>query len=83
MVLALFQDSTANALAAFEQSQTSGHIGVMVLRHAMFAGTAAATTFKIRAGTTSAATLTFNGVGGARRMGGVYASHLEITEIMV
>jgi len=50
--MALYQDSTANALtAAIETVSTSdGFTGMMHLKHIMTAGTTSPTTFKIRAG---------------------------------
>lgn len=81
---ALFQDSTANALAAaqmFVDASSGG--GVLTFTHYMTAGTTSATTFKVRAGMNSAGTTTFNGGGGARVFGGVAASSITITEIAV
>lgn len=79
---AIFQDSTANALAA-----TEGYNGGLAtaslpfpLRHIMVAGTTSSTTFKFRAGTSGAGTTTFNGYGGARKYGGVAASSIIIRE---
>lgn len=83
IVGALFQDTTASALAAvsnFSPATTNTMIQ-MVLRHEMTAGTTSATTFKFRAGPSAAATLTFNGVNGAGWFGGVTASSIRITEI--
>jgi|TARA_Y100000296_G_scaffold87154_1_gene130119 hypothetical protein len=84
---ALFQDSTADALAA--QSHTlagaggSGFIETLTLTHYMTAGTTSATTFKLRLGGAGAGTTTFNGFGGARKLGGVMASSITIKEIQV
>ena len=77
MVIALFQDSTANALAATASYQAStGELMTVPLRHKMTAGTTSATTFKVRAGAGAAtATLTVNG-----KFGGVAASSITITE---
>ena len=80
---ALFQDSAANALAAIMYTQNAGWYSPLPLRHLMPAGTTSQTTFKIRAGGDGAGTMTFNGVGGARKLGGVIASSLSVTEIMV
>lgn len=78
---ALFQDSTAGALAAVgERSDSAGGM-VLSFTHWMTAGTTSATTFKVRGGGHSASTTTFNGTGGARRFGGVAASSITITEI--
>ena len=80
ITVALFQDATANALAA-AIAQASG-IPIM-LTHYMTAGTTSSTTFRVRAGRHSAAgtSITFNG-DGARRMGGVMASSITISEIV-
>ncbi len=84
ITVALFQDSTASALAAtsFNQSASSGSSPI-TFTHYMTAGTTSATTFKIRAGGNVGATLNFNGRSGARMMGGVMASSITITEIVV
>ena len=78
---ALFQDSTANALAA-----SIAFAGVQLpetptFNYRMTAGTTSATTFKVRIGPDGAATITFNGVLGARKMGGVLSSSITITEV--
>ena len=49
----------------------------------MTAGTASETTFKVRVGFNASGTTTFNGSGGARRLGGNFASSITITEIAV
>ncbi len=83
-VVALFQDSTADALAA------TGHVNVtndttvtIKFRHKMTAGTTSSTTFKARIGQNNAGTVRFNGNSGARVFGGVAASSITITEIQV
>jgi hypothetical protein len=48
----------------------------------MTSGTTSATTFRVRAGASSAGTTTFNGSGGARFLGGVYASSIVIQEVL-
>lgn len=82
MIAALFQDTTANALAAIADNLVSGEMRAMGLTHKMTAGTTSATTFKVRAGGSNAGTTTFNGNGGTRRFGGVCASSIIITEIL-
>lgn len=83
-IAALFQDSATNALAAgAEYSDTSGEICAVHFVHTMTAGTTSATTFKVRAGGHGAGTMTFNGTASARKLGGVMASSLTITEIQV
>lgn len=83
MIAALFQDTTANALAAMPAYNTTSAGGVPItFRHKMTAGTTSATTFKVRAGGGGAGTTTFNGSGGARLFGGVLASSITITEVL-
>jgi hypothetical protein len=80
-LIALFQDSTANALNATGMYQaTSTGLVTLVLRHEMAAGTTSATTFKIRGGCTNAGTVTFNGVSGSRIFGGITLSSIVIRE---
>jgi hypothetical protein len=82
---ALFQDATANAIAvgtgAVNDTADAG--GEVSIKHTMVAGTTSSTTFKFRAGFSQAGTTTFNGRGGVREFGGVYASSITITEIEV
>jgi hypothetical protein len=80
---AIFQDSTANALAAgylnrsgvsnANAMSTSG--GFM-----MAAGTTSATTFKLRCGPNSGGTLAVNGGTNGRDFGGVSACWIRVTE---
>lgn len=84
IIMALFQDSTANALAAtYAASSAQFEAATVPLRYVMTSGTTSATTFKVRAGTNLAAVLTVNGVSSARLLGGVSASSITITEIGV
>lgn len=77
---ALFQDSTAAALAAIGVGQTTtNHPNIPSFTHFMTAGTISSTLFKVRAGA-DAATFTLNGIGGVRRYGGVISSSITITE---
>jgi len=79
---ALFQDTTANALAAIVQYQDLAGAGMILhLRHKMTAGTTSPTTFKVRAGGQTAGTMTFNGQAAGRIYGGVMASSITITEV--
>lgn len=80
--VALFQDTTAGALAAVREQTAILQSFVIPLRHYMTAGTTSSTTFRIRAGGTSGTT-TFNGLAGTRKYGGVLASSITITEIKV
>ncbi len=82
LISALFQDSTANALAAWWfASATAGQSPTqLTMRHIMVAGTTSSTTFKIRVGANAAGTTTINGNNGSRFFAGVMASSLRITE---
>ena len=82
LLAALFQDSTADALAVgwSGRNGTSDDEAVLVFTHYMTSGTTSATTFKVRAGEGIAGTVTFNGRAGARMFGGVMASSITITE---
>lgn len=83
LIVALFQDSTANALAAaYETVPSANDIVTISFRHKMTAGTTSSTTFKVRAGPISSATLTFNGDSATARLGGVLASSITITEVL-
>jgi hypothetical protein len=78
---ALFQDSTANALAgAGNFLETANTETTVTFRHRMVAGTTSATTFKVRAGSNGAATTTFNGTAATRRFGAITKSSMVITE---
>jgi hypothetical protein len=78
---ALFQDSTANALAAVSRKNDNGWLDTLNITYWMTAGTTSATTFKIRAGTSGAGTTTFNGISGGRYFGGVSNSNISIMEV--
>ena len=82
-IAALFQDATANALkASVNQQFASSQPTVFVFKHVMVAGTTASTTFKVRAGPVSAATMSFNGASGGRTVGGSMASSITIKEYL-
>ena len=84
LLAALFQDSTANALATMVQYQANATASTMEgFNHYMTSGTTSSTTFKVRLGCQSAGTTTFNGVSAARLFGGSIASSITITEIAV
>lgn len=77
----LFQDTTANGLAtAGFVPSASTYWQNVPLTHRMVAGTTSSTTFKVRVGGSNAGTTTFNGTGGARRMGAISKSGIVITE---
>jgi hypothetical protein len=80
---ALFQDSTAGALSATGFTvHAAGYISPLTLVYTMVAGTTSATTFKFRIGPNVAATVTLNGVAGARDFGGVCSTTMSITEYL-
>lgn len=82
MIAALFRDATANALACGAQVQAnSGVLTQVRITHRVTAGSTAATTFRVRAGFSTAATVTLNGALGARLFGGVIVSSITITEL--
>jgi hypothetical protein len=78
--VALFQDSTANALAAGMFNSAISIASECGFTYYMAAGTTSATTFKVRAGNGLGNTTTFNGNAGSAFMGGVLASTIIITE---
>lgn len=83
ITVALFQDTTAGALACIAGfTETATAASPICLTHYMTAGTVAATTFKVRAGTNTATTVTFNGQSGLRLFGGVVASSITISELV-
>lgn len=82
LVLALFRDSTANALAANLQEIAGASNGstVLALETEVDASSTSATTFRARVGTNTG-TVTWNGIGGSRRLGGVSRITIVIDEI--
>ena len=82
---ALFQDSTANALASampYYHAVSPATIGSdLTIQHYMTAGTTSETTFRYRAGLSLAGTISFNGQSSAVRFGGTLASSITIWEI--
>ena len=81
MAATLLQYSTTNALAAIQGDEsTSGRSQQMFMRYIMTSGTTSATTFKVRAGNSTAGTTTFNGHASGRNFGGIMASGIMITE---
>ena len=84
MSAALFQDSTAGALAAIttDIGFTTDAFAILTLRHKMTAGTTSATTFKVRAGLDRSGTMTVNGQAGGRLFGGVMNASIIVTEVL-
>ena len=84
LAVALFQDTTANALAAAAVSFGSGDADFLkevTFTYRMVAGTTSPTTFKVRAGVETSGTVTFNGSNGAGYYGGVLSSSITIQEV--
>ena len=83
IISALFQDSTADAIAVTAQSAgTTGHHKIINGSHYMVAGTTSSTTFKLRIGPHSAMSIYTNAdSAGTGRFGGMCNSFLRITEI--
>lgn len=77
---ALFQDATANAIAANAITAVGAYAYSIVLRHTMVAGTVSSTTFRVRAGMQTAGTTTFNGFSSGRLFGAITKSNIKITE---
>jgi hypothetical protein len=80
-VIALFQDSTANALMAVPGPISSQGVQSVSFSHTMTSGTTSSTTFKVRAGSNDASAIYFNGLSAARLLGGVMGSSITITEV--
>jgi hypothetical protein len=79
--VALFQDSTANALAAAAVGSLQ-YIGDKVFTHYMTSPGTGTYTFKVRIGQNFAGTITFNGSGSAGLFGGTTPSSITITEVV-
>jgi hypothetical protein len=83
--VALYQDATANALRGWvTYTDTSGGSNLTQFHgdHAILAGTTAATTFKARAGLSTATALSLNSdLAGAQIFGGVSGSRSLVKEI--
>lgn len=83
LVAALFQDSTADALACGWSSgvPSSGVLtSPITFTKTITAGATSSTTFKVRGGCQAAGTTTLNGYGAARFFGGALISSITITE---
>lgn len=81
LIVALFQDATANALAVGELYQLTATAPMTIpVVYSGTAGTTSAITFRVRAGGASAGTTTFNGNAGARNFGAVIKSYIRVIE---
>lgn len=82
IIIALFQDSTADAIAVTADVQGSAQNTPTLLRHIMTAGTTGLTTFKARAGFAAGGDVVrLNGDSASAKFGGVMSSGMTITEI--
>lgn len=79
--VALFVDTTAGALAATNAFIAGFETTALALDYYVASASTTARTYKVRAGSSVAATTTLNGQNTARRFGGVPASSITITEI--
>jgi len=85
-VIALYQDATANALAAVPSNITANsEMRTISFTHYMDAGTTSETTFKVRAGNVAGDTFHFNSLGSGTGavLSGTCASSIVIREIKV
>lgn len=83
VVMSLFQDAIANALATVASSLVSTvTVSELRLSYAAIPGQTSPTTYRIRAGSSAAGTTTLNGSAGARLFGGAFNSFLSVTERM-
>ncbi len=82
IITALFQDTTAGALAATQTHAAGAANTSFSLQYKMVAGTVSSTTFKIRIGTSEAASVYVNARDGltTRAFGGVASTTLTIFE---
>ena len=81
VMLAMFQDSTAGALAAAAiYAATTDQPYPITFTHEMTSGTASSTTFKLRLGAHDTTGTYINGVAAGRRLGGIMLTSIEVTE---
>lgn len=79
---AIFQDSTAGALAAAQVTiHAVNYYAPLAVKHEMAAGTTSATTFKFRIGPSVGGTASINGTTSGRTLGGINAVRISVTEI--
>lgn len=82
IIMALFQDAIANALATVWSAKDAitNSRSQAVLHFEMIAGTTSTITFRIRVGAPTAGTTTFNGVSATRNFGSNMESFLKVKE---
>jgi len=82
-ILGLFQDTTANAVAAVVTAvQADNQINQLTLEHEMASGGTGSTTFKLRLGPVSSANVRTNALSSGRQLGGVMKTTLTVEEIL-
>lgn len=82
--MALFQDSTANAIAVSSDSvSVSNEQLTMTMGFSIVAGTTSSTTFKIRAGGNTGSTTSFNGSSGTVMFSTAPKSFFSVMEVAV
>lgn len=82
ITVALFQDATANALAAtITYFAGANEAAPLDFVHTVTSGSLTARTFRVRGGC-AGSTFTLNGAAAGRRMGGVCSSSITITEVV-
>ncbi len=82
IVCALFRDSTANAIHSIAEYNGNSVFNISN-DFVVDSNTTITTTFKLRIGSTSSGTVTINGIGGTRYLGGSMNAYLTVTEIEV
>ncbi len=81
--VALFVDSTANALNANGTTITNtGQMMTVAILHRVTAGSLTARTYRIRAGSDIATDAFLNGDSTSRQFGGIATAVLQVTEIL-
>lgn len=82
VIVALFQDSTASAVAAKSgyMATATGRMN-LTMRYKVTAASTAATTFKVRMGVDPAGTATFNGFSSSRKYGTTVKSSIRVMEV--
>lgn len=81
LVVALFKDAVAGALAAASEENVTDSESNISFNHIVAAGQTTEIVFKVRAGGGQAGTLTVNGSNSNRYLGGVMSSSIVIVEV--
>lgn len=82
IIASLFRDSATGSFAAAQlHASDNAHLRRINFRGIVDSNATTSTTFKVRLGPATSGTLTLNGTGGSRLLGGVYTSGITITEI--